>query len=378
MMKIAHITSVHSWNDTRIYHKMCRSLAQAGHEVHLVAARGPELPKESFSGVRIRRIAPLSNRLERMSRTTWAVLSLAESLHADIYHFHDPEFLPWSVRFQSRVKVPVIYDAHEDYRVHMAKAWLPKWLQGLAALLVGHFEDTAVHRLAGVISATPHIARRFTDHPHSAVVQNFPILEEFASVPLAGERRRGAFAYVGGISRARGIEEMIRALPLAGPEACLHLAGPWSSQSTKESCSRLEGWNRVEGLGVLNRSAVGRLLANVQGGLVVLHGVDNYLNSYPVKLFEYMAAGIPVIASDFPLWRRIVKGAGCGLLVDPLDPQAIADAMRWIMDHPEEAEAMGRRGRKAVEETYNWESEAKKLLGLYETLLDKQTEIFSS
>jgi glycosyltransferase involved in cell wall biosynthesis len=82
-----------------------------------------------------------------------------------------------------------------------------------------------------------------------------------------------------------------------------------------------------------------------------------------------MAAGLPVIASDFPLWREIVEEAGCGLLVDPKDPQAIADAMQWILDHPEEAAEMGRRGRAAVEARYNWEAESAKLVSLYRRLL---------
>ena len=104
-------------------------------------------------------------------------------------------------------------------------------------------------------------------------------------------------------------------------------------------------------------------------GLVVLHPTRNYLDALPVKMFEYMAAGLPVIASDFPLWRKIIDGAGCGLLVDPLDPQAIAEAIDWVLAHPEEAEAMGRRGREAVEAIYNWERESETLVNLYKQFL---------
>ncbi|QYX56780.1 glycosyltransferase [Roseovarius sp. SCSIO 43702] len=78
-----------------------------------------------------------------------------------------------------------------------------------------------------------------------------------------------------------------------------------------------------------------------------------------------MGAGLPVIASDFPLWRQIVDGAGCGLLADPQDPRAIARAMDWILDNPDEAEEMGRRGKHAVETTYNWPTEAEKLVAFY-------------
>ena len=83
-----------------------------------------------------------------------------------------------------------------------------------------------------------------------------------------------------------------------------------------------------------------------------------------------MAAGIPVILSNFALWQEIVEGAGCGLLVDPLDPQAIADSIVYLLEHPKEAEAMGRRGIKAVEKRYNWSKEEEKLLQLYKDLLE--------
>jgi len=76
-----------------------------------------------------------------------------------------------------------------------------------------------------------------------------------------------------------------------------------------------------------------------------------------------------VVASDFPLWREVVNKSGCGILVDPLDPRAIATAMAHLLHNPQKAEEMGQRGRRAVEELYNWESEKRKLLTLYEQLL---------
>jgi glycosyltransferase involved in cell wall biosynthesis len=111
------------------------------------------------------------------------------------------------------------------------------------------------------------------------------------------------------------------------------------------------------------------LLSKVRAGLVTLHPTPAYLEAYPVKMFEYMAAGLPVIASDFPLWRSIITKEQCGLLVDPLDPKALAKAMRWVLENPVEAEAMGRRGREAVLTTYNWDAEAAKLKVLYRKIL---------
>lgn len=82
-----------------------------------------------------------------------------------------------------------------------------------------------------------------------------------------------------------------------------------------------------------------------------------------------MSAGLPVIASDFPLWRTIVDGVQCGLLVDPQDPNDIAHAMQWILENPEKAKQMGKNGKRAVEETYNWEKESKKLISMYNELI---------
>ena len=129
------------------------------------------------------------------------------------------------------------------------------------------------------------------------------------------------------------------------------------------------GWGRVDFHGWADRSQVAVILGSVRAGLAVLHPTPKYLDAWPTKMFEYMSVSLPVIVSDFPLWRGIVEDAGCGLLVDPLDSTAIASAMQWILDHPAEAEAMSRRGREAVEKQYNWETEAEKLVALYNKLL---------
>ena len=148
----------------------------------------------------------------------------------------------------------------------------------------------------------------------------------------------------------------------------LRVAGSTQPSSLHAQMQTLGPRNlRMEGS--LDRRGVADLLGAVRLGLVVLHPTPSYVNAVPVKLFEYMSAAIPVVASDFPLWREIVDGAGCGLLVDPTSPHAIAEAINWLLEHPQEAEAMGRRGREAVEQRYNWENESKTLLALYEELL---------
>ena len=122
--------------------------------------------------------------------------------------------------------------------------------------------------------------------------------------------------------------------------------------------------------GWLDRQGVKTVLNESFAGLVTLHPIVNYLDALPVKMFEYMAAGLPVIASNFALWKQIIEGNQCGLCVDPLNPKAIAEAIDYLVTHPEEAEKMGLNGQRAVQELYNWGNEERKLIQLYESLTD--------
>src|SRR5262249_41666012 len=151
-------------------------------------------------------------------------------------------------------------------------------------------------------------------------------------------------------------------------QAKLELAGWFSDPLLQREIITRPDWQNVVWRGLLNRRGIADLLGNVRAGLTVLHPETNFLTSLPVKMFEYMAAGIPVIASDFPLWRSIVRGTGCGILVDPCDPSSIAKAISYLLTHDAEAEAMGNRGRAAVKLHYNWDREERKLLHFYTSL----------
>ena len=207
------------------------------------------------------------------------------------------------------------------------------------------------------------------------MVHNFPILDEIAPTPgLPWCERPPAIAYVGSISVRRGIRKILEGLALLPSDlpAQMMLAGPLSPGGLLPEIEVLPGRARVQYLGVLDRPGVAHLLSRARLGVVVLQPEPNFVNARPIKLFEYMAAGIPVIASDFPLWRRIIDGAGCGLLVDPQDSGAIARAIQYLLTHEAEAEAMGRRGRQAACELYNWSTEEHTLLQFYSKLLKTQ------
>ncbi len=370
-MRIVQMTSVHPWHDTRVFIKMCKSVAAVGHEVHLVVPRNEGPALEVDGGVTIHSIPMPKNRRERMVSTVSRVLNLSRELQGDIYQFNDPEFLPQAMRFQDRTGKPVVFDSHEDYRLQAAyKPYLPQWCRPLVGTVVGGIEDFTVGRLAGVIAATPSIAKRFENHSHCEVVQNFPVMAEF-DIPAseAQDRQPELCGFVGCLSEVRGVFQMISALNEVGPDIRLDLGGYWSPEDLRQKCLTLPGWSQVKELGFMDRASIRSMFSRISYGLVLLHPVQSYLKAYPVKMFEYMAAGLPFIASDFPLWRGIIQEADCGLLADPLDPLAISRAMRELTNNPEMARAMGRRGREAIETQFNWENELKKLLNFYDRLV---------
>jgi glycosyltransferase involved in cell wall biosynthesis len=306
-----------------------------------------------------------------MVATTRQVFTAALRLKADLYHFHDPELIPVGILLRLCGK-RVIYDVHEDVaRQILTKGWIPKSLRRAVGRLAGVAEVVGTALFQRVVAATPAIAEHLPP-VKTVVVSNFPLAEEIEFV--AGTlyaQRPPRFWYAGGITRLRGITEIVDALAQfpAVLDASLDLAGVIRPDSLEQELREQTGWKRVRFHGWITREAMLHLADAARAGIVTFHPVPNHTDAQPNKLFEYMAAGLPVIASDFPRWRAIVETHQCGLLVDPQDAGAIADAMQWILEHPAEAEAMGERGRQAVREHYNWDRESRKLLSVYEELL---------
>ena len=370
--RICHLTSVHDHDDTRVFIKQCCSLAAAGYETHFVV---PDAPGAARDGVYFHSIPrPHGNRLQRMTQTVWAVYQKALSLKADLYHFHDPELIPIGLLLRAKGK-RVIYDIHEDVpRQVITKQHLPPWTRRPISVLMERLENLAGQRFSALVVATPTIGARFrTINARTVVVSNYPLRDELSfAMDMDWKDRAQAVAYVGGITLTRGIVEMVTAMEYVAPRlgAALELGGNFFYPRDRDRVAQLAGWAHVTELGWLNRDQVTQMFGRSRAGLVVLHPTQSYTVSQPVKLYEYMSAGLPVIVSDFPLWREFVGQIGCGLLVDPLDPRAIGAAIEFMLTQPDEAEAMGRRGREAIEQCYNWEHESTRLINLYQAVLE--------
>jgi glycosyltransferase involved in cell wall biosynthesis len=369
VVKVCHITTVHPPFDARIFLKECRTLVTAGYEVYLIAQYDKE---EVIDGVHIVPLLKVKNRLERIIKQPLRALKIALKLHADVYHLHDPELIPVGLILKILNK-KVIFDSHEDVPLQLlSKPYLNKHILKILSRLFTVFEKFSCRHFNGIVCATPSIREKFLKiNPKSIDVKNYPLLEESKLSSCSNkDNKMNEVCYIGGISKIRGIKELVKALELVD-NIRLNLAGNFESSKLEEEVRNMKGWKNVNYYGFVGREKVYEIMARSKAGLVTLYPTVISLNGLPVKLFEYMLAGLPVIASNIPLWREIVEGNNCGICVDPLNPKEIVEAIKYILERPDEAKKMGKNGRRAVLEKYNWEKEGEKLLSFYKGLLNE-------
>ena len=377
--RVCHLTSAHKRHDVRIFRKECCSLAKAGYNVTLVV--NDTLPDETLQGVRIvsTHFQP-KNRMERMLLGTKAVYKKALEQNADVYHLHDPELLPIAYKLKRRNKI-VIFDAHEDTEEQIKdKKWIPRPFSKVISKLYGHYAGQIMRRIDAVITVTPDFVEKFKKYQENTVmVTNYPIVKEF--VKSNSERNShiesqislitqgGYIFFAGGITTQWMHDVVIRAIePI---ESIQYVLAGFGKESYLNHLRSLPGWDKVYFLGNISHEKVSELYRCALAGIAVnkctqLQGKGTLGNT---KLFECMESAIPVICTDYPLWKNIIEENTCGICVNPEKPSEITAAIRYLIEHPDKASEMGKNGRKAVLEKYNWVPEEEKMLGLYYQLL---------
>jgi glycosyltransferase involved in cell wall biosynthesis len=374
-MKICILSSVHPCFDVRIFQKQARSLAQAGYEVTLVAIA--DFDERLVDGVRILGLPqPRSPWLRPLN--WWRILSIARRERADLYHFHDPDLLFVGVLLRLLTGKPVVYDVHENYPQDIqTKEWIPAVLRRPFSALFRFFEDNAARWMDALVVVNEHLAERFKGKSRVVTVFNYSRLEQSSahrdSEGQTPRRPTPYFVYAGRISDDRGLHECLQALERLEEHdvelLCAGRIGHVGEEGFRELLEGQRPHSRFKYLGLLPYEAIPPLLRDAAAGLLCFRPTPNNVLGTPNKLFEYMSAGIPVIASDFPFIRKVVSEADCGLLVRPEDVEEIASAMKRILQDPNGTARCGRNGLQAVRERYNWQMEEQKLLSLYATLL---------
>lgn len=369
MPPIVHITTVHSPFDNRIFHRECKTLAAAGYDVVLVAAHTGD---ERIDGIQIRSYQRPTHRIARMTLGVGRALKTALRQRGQIYHFHDPEFIPAALILRLLGK-KVIYDIHEDNSTALLeREYLPRPLRAAVARAFSALERIATRPFQQVL-AERYYAGRF---PRGLTVLNYARLPSVDDGQLSQRQALGParLLYTGNIKEFRGAFHHARILH-AVEEAELFLVGrcaPQLAEQLEAFAAGTAGRLHIEGIDSYvahERIIEYYLRERWTAGLAIFPAGRHTLHKELTKIFEYMAYGLPVICSNFPNLSRIVAESDCGICVDPTDEQAIADAVHYLQQNPDEAERMGQNGRNAAREHYHWDTQAEKLVALYKQLV---------
>ena len=359
-LKICQITSAHPVTDIRIFYRECRSLREAGHEVFLMAQH---TKSEMMDGVKVVPLPPTRSRFIRILIYPWIILFKALRRKADIYHFHDPEllFIGFVLKLFGK---KVVYDVHENVPLQFAtKTYLISPIRWILKEVVRHIENTGVRFFDGIVTATTGIKSRFPGK-YSAkieVIGNYVDPEDIKPAPYS--QKTHSLCYTGVISYNKGIDMLIKSVEVN--YLTLNLAGKFENEQDKHKIIKMEGWENVNYYGFIDREQVKSIYDQSYMGMLILRPWDAFLDAMPNKLFEYMAAGIPIVASDFPLWKKIIEGHNCGICVNPLNLHEITKAISILIHNRSLARKMGQNGRDMVLKKYNWQKEKIKLFELY-------------
>lgn len=382
-MRIVHIGLDHRADDVRIAYKECVSLAEKYEVIYITLKHDKtkiiaaehlsivELPYEKSNCSRFRN--PLKYLLTAKKQDNAilnAIYDRAVKEDADVYHIHEYSLLKVGLELKKKTSAKIIYDIHEDYPRQLENSTIGKrkpfiLIKKLESFFAEKKENRIAKKYDYLICATPHIRDRFDKINRCEVVCNYPIINKAAKIPQY-DSKSTSVCYIGTIFRARGITELVQAIDKT--DVNLLIAGNIRPDYEKE-LKKENGWKKVDWLGFLDREGVEKAMTRSLAGMVTLLPCGNIVNSLPVKMFEYMLCGIPVITSDFPLFRNIVQSNNCGICVNPSNIDEIASAIEFISKHKEKAKEMGLNGYAAVIHKYNWNIEKEKLLEVYNTLL---------
>jgi glycosyltransferase involved in cell wall biosynthesis len=365
---VVHVTTVHHPLDPRIYYKECQSLQDAGYDVTLIAPDGKETIQEST--VNIVSIQKHKNRLLRMLLSTYQAYKEARKVNADYYHIHDPELLPvaWLLKKKENI---VIYDIHEDYETSiMQKEYVKKPLRKLLAKSYRFIEGIFSKHLELCLAEKYYKEK----YPRGTCILNYPLLNQDVVLERAGDQQvEDKLIYTGNVSVKRGAMLQAR-IPRVDQGISIHFFGKcpqaladkmYAEAGDRKGQLVIEGIDRYVLKDEIDQAYMSRRWL---AGIALFPRDEHYMKKELTKFFEYMSYGLPILCSNFPVWKQFVETHGCGIAVDPTNERDVKEAIEYLRTHPIEASKMGQNGKKAVLEELNWTKEAAKLVQWYDEL----------
>ena len=368
-MNICHITSVHKATDNRIFYKECISLKNFGFKVSLIA---PGVHDHEKDDIKIYGIPANNRRIKRFFLTSFIhAYRKAKTINAEIFHFHDTELIPIGILLKLSGK-KVIYDIHENNPAALlSRPYLNnKTLKIILSKTIDIIEKIAVRFFDVIITARPDISKRFEKHK-PFTLRNFPILPIYDEIPNINiEKKKHSVIYVGGMSKIRGILELITAFEQID-EAELWLLGGFESPEFEQECKNLKAWKNVKYFGSVEPYEIFSFIKQADIGIITFLPKPNHLTTLATKPFEYMACGLPLIMSNFEYWKNFFKESA--FYVDPENSSDIADKIKLLLSDKNNLASMAKLNLSLAQNEYNWDKESKNLLDAYNSIKDKIT-----
>jgi glycosyltransferase involved in cell wall biosynthesis len=361
VIKICHIISAFYRHDTRIFWKQCRSLVKEGYDVTLIVndngvfeiKEGIKIVPSGFNN---------SSRLKRVLFSRRINFKKALEINADIYQIHDPEFIPLGLRLKKKGK-SVIFDSHEDFpRQILEKEWIPKIFRKILSKIAEAYYNYALKKFEAIITVTPHIALALKKTAGNVyVVTNYPIIEnDFIPFSLDEYSERGdKLCYAGTVYRSSLQENVFQAI--LDEDTVDYIIVGIIDEKYKTELSKKNYFSRVQFIDHIPRELLNEIYRKVSIGVAIFDYSPNLgyrTGSLGVnKIFEYMYFGLPIICTDFLLWKEIIKSHNCGICVNPNSIDEIRNAIKYLIGNKKDAYLMGQNGRCAVLEEFNWKSQ---------------------
>jgi glycosyltransferase involved in cell wall biosynthesis len=365
--------------------KEAESLIKLGYAVSIVCwDRQREMPLKATvgSGIKVLRIHNVSSnygiglgqvlRLPFFWTSLWRYLS---RLQPDIIHCHDFDTLIPGLLWGKLHRKPVIYDAHE-YFADLCKPRLPGRFGYIIYRTIHILEHWGARLASGIITVDRILKEIYLqDNTNVIILGHYPSLTFISERNPVFSKPLLNLIYAGRLSIDRGLLiylEILHHLKISGIPTRLFLAGVFTPSSDENLFySRIKDLEEdIKILGWVPYENMPAVLRTKDVGLMIFKPEPRYINAVPVKLFENMASGLPVVASNFPQIVTIIQKENCGLLVDPLSsPKIAADGIANWWKNPEIARKLGDNGKKAISRSYFWESQNEKIDSFYKKLI---------
>lgn len=367
-IRVCHVTSVHPWNDARIFHKECISLVQSGYHVFLVAYDVSEVVVAGVHLINAGR-KPAS-RVMRIFLSWYRFAKIMKKLDPHIIHIHDPELLPVGFIFRKSGR-KLIFDIHENIPDQiMLKRYIPSLLRRFVSYIYKFLERKFLRYFDYCVAAVPFIRMDYEKRGYKVVeVQNFPRVEEFALIEHNWNEKGRAICYVGLLDQSRGANILLKLMDRM-PDWTLYIAGTVTDKFLLDTIKKHPS---IHYLGVLRRTELPMLFSKCVAGLVLFEPLPKYEVSLPIKMFEYMAAGLPVVATGFDYWKQFLyydDGSRAGILVNVQNMDEVIKSIQHLWENRAVSMWMGQAGRKAVQQMFHWKMEERKLLQVYSKLCE--------